>query len=195
VVDVFTIRRSLLLAPLALVIVGLFAIALPSTSDAVTCKLKGNKKVKCPTKKLKGPAGPAGPQGPAGTPDPNAPKVSKFTFFASGSAPNTVIQTFNGAVAETGCAAGTFTTPRIRATADDGAVDVINVRTATFAQDTDFDNTQTVDLIPANVDDQFDFTYLAAGGGQGATAHYSALDGSGISGAFDCALFGMSYVG
>jgi len=195
VVDVFTIRRSLLLAPLALVIVGLFAIALPSSSDAAAkCKVKGNK-VKCPTNKLEGPAGPAGPQGPAGGLDPSAPKVSKFRFLATGGTPNTVIQNFNGAVAESSCTAGTFSQPRIRSTADNGTVDVINVRLDTFAQDTDFDSSQVVDLIPGNVDDQFDFTYMAAGGGQIATAHYSAIDGTGVSGAFDCALFGTSLVG
>jgi len=192
--DVFAIRRSLLLAPLALLIVGLFAVALPSSSDAVTCKLKGGKKVKCPSKQLKGPAGPAGPQGPVAS-DPSAPKVTRFTFLATGGAPNTVIQSFNGAVAESGCAASTFSQPRIRSTANNGAVETVNLRTEGFSSDPDFDSSQVVNLIPGNVDDQFDFTYLAAGGAQVATGHFSALDGVGLSGQFDCALYGMSTVG
>ena len=192
--DGFAIRRSLLLAPLALLVVGLFAVALPSSSDAVTCKLKGSKKVKCPNKQLQGPAGPAGPQGPVAG-DPSAPKVTRFTFLATGGAPNTVIQNFNGAVAESGCAASTFSQPRIRSTANNGAVETVNIRTEGFSSDPDFDSSQVVDLIPGNNDDQFDFTYLAAGGAQVATGHFAALDGVGLSGQFDCALFGMSTVG
>ncbi len=194
-VEVLASKRSILFFPLALVIAGLFVIALPSSSNAVTCKLKGNNKVKCPTSKLKGPTGPAGPQGPAGGADPTAPKVSRFTFLATGGAPNTVIQNFTGAVAESSCAAGTFSQARLRSTANDGAADVINVRVGTFAQDTDLDSSQTVTLIPGNVDDQMDLTYMSAGGAQVATAHYSAIDGTGISGVFDCAIFGTSIAG
>ena len=199
---VFTVRRPVVLLPLALLIVGLLAAAMPSSSGAVTCKLKSNNKVKCPTKKLKGPEGPAGPVGPTGpegpglTPEAGAPTLHRFSFLATGSTPNTVIQTFNGAVAEAGCASSTFQTPRLRATANDGFAEVLNTRTKTFSFDPDLDGSQTVDLLAGGgADDQYTLKYMSAGGAQQATASYTAADGVGVGGQFDCVIFGFSTIG
>ena len=189
----------MILVPLALLIVGLLAAAIPAGSGAVTCKLKGDDKVKCPAQNLAGPVGPVGPTGPQGpeaTPDPG-PTIHKFSFLATGTTPNTVIQTFDGAVAETACSAHAFQTPRLRATADNGFAEVLNVRTATFAFDPDFDGSQTVDLLAASgsAHDQYTLKYMTAGGTQQDTASYYAVQGTGIAGQFDCAIFGFSTVG
>ena len=168
-----------------------------AASGAVVCKLKGFRKVVCPTRKLRGPQGPAGATGPAGPTGPagsGATSVSPFKFLATGNTPNTTIATVTGAVAEAGCLGQAFTDARLRSTADNGATEALNLRTAAFAFDPNFDTGENVSLHTGSADDQFGLTYMSAGGAQVATAHYSAYDGPGIVGVFDCAIFGTLQV-
>jgi hypothetical protein len=115
--------------------------------------------------------------------------VQPFKFLATGNTPNTTIATVTGAVAEAGCLGGTFTNSRIRATADNGSVQVVNPRTNAENFDPDFDTGQNEDL-DTGPDDQYLLTYMSAGGAQMASAQYSAHDGAGIGGVFDCAIYG-----
>ena len=192
-------KRFMLLVSVAAVAIGVTA-ALPASSGAVTCKLKGGNKVKCPTKKLRGPQGPQGPQGPSGPAGPQGPagsgaaSVSAFRFLSIGNTGNTTIATYTGAIAEASCQANALTNARLRATADNGAAEALNLRTGAFSFDPDLDTGQNVTLNVASAGDQFGLTYLAANGAQTATAHYSAYQGAGIGGQYDCAIFGTSQV-
>ena len=206
-----TLKRSAVVVAIAGLLIAMLGVIAPAASNAassdaasgsVVCKLKGFRKVVCPTKKLRGPQGPAGAAGPAGPAGPagsGATSVSPFKFLATGNTPNTTIATLTGAVAEAGCIGNTFTNERIRSTADNGATEVLNLRTGgppdnNFSFDPDFDTGQSVALQVNSVDDQHGFTYMSAGGSQVATAHYSAYDGAGIVGVFDCAIFGTLQV-
>lgn len=185
-------KRLLLMATVAAVAIGVLG-ALPASSGAVTCKLKGSKKVKCPTGKLTGPEGPVGPVGPAG--EAGAATVSPFKFLSVGTTNTTTFATFDGAVAEASCAAGPTLTARLRSVANNGAAESINIRTGTFDFQPDFDVGESVSLTNGTTDDQQDLSYMAAGGAQIVTAHFSAQDGSALAGTFDCALFGTVAVG
>lgn len=199
------LKRSAVVVALAGMLVSLLGILAPASSNAagassasassVVCKLKGARKVVCPTRKLRGPRGPrgaTGPQGPAGPAGPagsGATSVNPFKFLAIGNTPNTTIYTFTGAVAEAGCQGGAFTNSRIRATADNGSVQVVNPRTNAENFDPDFDTGQNENLDTGS-DDQYGLTYMSAGGAQMASAQYSAHQGAGIGGVFDCAIYG-----
>ena len=107
-----------------------------SAGSAVTCKLIGARRLKCPTSKLRGPrgpagatgaTGPAGPAGPAGPGGTSTTSVRAFKFLAIGNTPNTTIATLTGAVAESGCDGNDFTNARLRATADNGAAHSLNL--------------------------------------------------------------------
>ena len=80
-----------------------------------------------------------------------------------------MIQNFTGAVAESSSAAGTFSQARLRSTANDGAANIINVRVGTSPR-TLIRQLADRDLIPGDVDDQMDLTYMSAAraGGNGA---------------------------
>ena len=160
--------------------------------------------VKALIKKMKrGPRGPQGPQGPVGPQGPQGPagnstgvSVIPFKFLAIGNTGNTTIANFTNATAESGCNGGTFDQPRLRSTGENGAAEVLNLRTGTFSFDPDLDTGQAVVLLGGGgADDQYGLTYMSANGGQVVSAHYSAYDGAGISGQFDCAIFGTAQVG
>ena len=164
-----------------------------AASGAVVCKLKGARRVVCPTRKLRGPQGPAGAQGPAGPQGPagsGATSNSPFKFLATGNTPNTTIATLTGAVAESGCTGGTFTDARLRSTADNGSAQTVNIRLANEGFDPDLDTGQNITLRPGNSDDAYTITYMSAGGAQMASGVYSAHDGVGVGGIFDCAIYG-----
>lgn len=121
--------------------------------------------------------------------------VRPFRFLTTGDTANTVIATYTGAVAEASCNGGTLTNARLRATADNGAVSVLNAAgTATAGSpDLDFDIGNTTSLRTA--DTQYSLAYTSAGGAQNATADYFANDAPPlVGGTFDCAIFGTTQV-
>jgi hypothetical protein len=202
------LKRSAVVVAIAGMLVAMLGILAPASSNAagassasassVVCKLKGARKVVCPTRKLRGPrgprglrgaTGPQGPAGPAGPPGSGATSVNPFKFLAIGNTPNTTIYTFTGAVAEAGCQGGAFTNERLRGTADNGSAQVVNPRLDTEDFNADLDTGENVDLYLAS-NDQYGLTYMSAAGVQMASAHYSAHQGAGIGGVFDCAIYG-----
>jgi len=187
-------KRFMLLVAVSAVAVGVIA-ALPASSGAVTCKLKSGHKVKCPTSQLKGPEGPQGPQGPQGPAGSGGASVIPFKFLAVGNTGNTTIATFTGAIAESGCSGGVINQGRLRATADNGAAEVMNPRVNDFNFQPDFDTAENVGLKTAGaVDDQHLLVYLAAGGAQSVSAHYGAYDTVTVAGQYDCAIFGAAEI-
>jgi len=189
-------KRFMLLVVVSAVAIGVVA-ALPASSGATSakCKIKSGNKVKCPTSKLKGPQGPQGAQGPQGPQGSGASTVIPFKFLAVGNTGNTTIATFTGAIAESGCQGGTINQGRLRATADNGAAEVMNPRVDDFNFQPDFDTAESVGLKTAGaVDDQHLLVYLAAGGSQSVNAHYGAYDTVTVAGQYDCAIFGAAEV-
>ena len=198
-----TLKRSAVVVALAGLLFAMLGVLAPASSNAassdsasaaVTCKLKGFRKVVCPTAKLRGPRGPAGATGPAGPAGPagsGATSVNPFKFLATGNTANTTIYTFTGAVAESGCTGGTFTNIRLRGTADNGSAQTVNPRlTAVENFAPDLDTGDSILLRPGATDDLYNLTYMSAGGVQMASALYSAHDGAAIGGVFDCAIYG-----
>ena len=189
-------------------LIACFAVAIGGATSASAALTAGEKRqVKKIAKKFagkrgpRGPQGPAGPQGPVGPQGPQGPagnssgvSVIPFKFLAIGNTGNTTIATFTGAVAESGCQGGAFSGARIRSTADNGATEVLNLRTAAFGFQPDFDTGESVSLNQGNTD-QHGLTYMSAGGTQVVSAHYSAYSGAGIGGQYDCAIFGTAQVG
>jgi hypothetical protein len=187
---------------IVLVLVACFALVAGGASTASAKLSKSEKKeVKKIAKKYagkdgqdgaRGPAGPAGPAGATGATGPAGPAggAAPFKFVAIGNTGNQTIATFQGAVAESGCSGGTFNQARLRGTAENNGAEVLNLRTGVFAFDPDLDTGQSITLTPGNADDQFGMTIISANAAQVAEAHYSAYDGAGIAGQYDCAIFG-----
>jgi len=163
---------------------------------SVVCKLKDARKVVCPTRKLRGPRGPIGPQGPQGLQGPagapggaGAVDVRTFNFLGIGNTPNTTITTLTGAVVEAGCDGDSFTGDRVRATADNGAIEIIEQLASTPVSESEFDVGESVALHDGT-DTQYTLTYMAAAGEQNATALYTANESGAVAGRFDCAIYG-----
>lgn len=188
---------------IALALIGCVALLVTSAAPADALSKKDKKQVKKIAKKFagkRGPAGPAGPQGPQGPQGPpgsggGSVAVQPFKFLAIGNTGNTTLQTFTGAVAESGCSGGAFNQARLRSTADNGAAEALNLRTGSFDFQPDFDTGESIALNVANASDQHGITYMSANGTQVASIHYSAYAGAGIGGQFDCAIFGTSQIG
>ena len=182
-----------------------------SAASSVVCKLKGARRVVCPTAKLRGPRGPAGVRGPAGPAGPAGPGggagptgVAPFRFLATGDKDNTTITTFEGAVAEASCSvAGFVTAARLRGTAgsQNGAASIANLLTDTFTPSSngnpsaDFDAGDTIQLtslpVAGDSGEQWGLVYGSEGGTQTATAHYTAWDLAGpLLSTFDCGVVG-----
>ena len=217
-------KRSAVVVALAGMLVAMLGILVPASSSAaagtsasasssVVCKLKGARRVVCPTAKLRGPRGPAGVRGPQGPAGPAGPAggsgptgVSAFRFLATGDKDNTTITTFQGAVAEASCSvAGLITAARLRGTAgsQNGAASIANLLDNTFTPGLfgsanpsgDFDAGDTIQLtqlpVAGDSGDQWGLVYGSEGGTQTATAHYTAWDLAGpILSTFDCGVVG-----
>ncbi len=213
-------KRSAVVVALAGLLFAMLGILAPASSNAassdsasssVVCKLKGFRKVVCPTAKLRGPRGPAGARGPAGPAGPAGPGgsagptgVSPFRFLATGDKDNTTITTFTGAVAESSCSngGGFLGNARLRGTAgaQNGVASIVDLNFGTFTPSTgttnptpDFDAGDTISLTTAIglSGQQYGLVYGSEGGTQTSTAHYMAWDASGtFASSFDCGIIG-----